>query len=158
MPRLWKSLIVTAAVLLGSLGVMSLASASTDNTTVLHLVTKTVQSTNLDLGKKGFSQGDQFLFADNVFRGGKKVGTDGGVCTATRVTSSAAPQFQCVVSVRLPEGQLTVQGLVDFSGKTSTFAITGGTGRYRDAGGYVVVPNTESNTTAITVFVDDLSE
>jgi hypothetical protein len=157
MPRPWKALIVTAAVLLGTLGVMSLASASADNTTVLHLVTKTVQSTDLDLGKKGFSQGDQFLFADNVFRGGKKVGTDGGVCTATRVTS-AAQEFQCVVSVRLPEGQLTVQGLIDFSGKTSTFAITGGTGRYRDAGGYVVVPNTDSDTTAITVFVDDLSE
>jgi hypothetical protein len=43
MRRSWKALIVTAAVLLGTLGVMSLASASTDNTTVLHLTGRALQ-------------------------------------------------------------------------------------------------------------------
>lgn len=53
MRRSWKALIVAAAVLLGTLGVMSLASASTDNTTVLHITGKILQTNFLDLGKKG---------------------------------------------------------------------------------------------------------
>ena len=41
MRRSWKALIVTAAVLLGTLGVMSLASASTD-VTIQHPVSAAV--------------------------------------------------------------------------------------------------------------------
>jgi hypothetical protein len=55
MRRSWKALIVAAAVLLGTLGVMSLASASTDNTTVLHITGKILQTQFLDLGKKGLN-------------------------------------------------------------------------------------------------------
>jgi hypothetical protein len=40
---------------------------------------------------------------------------------------------QCMVSVELPDGQLTFQGLAE--GLDNTFALTGGTGAYRNAQG-----------------------
>jgi hypothetical protein len=108
MRRSWKALTITAAVLLVSFGAMTLASAANNHTTVLHLVHKRIQTTNLDLGAKGSSPGDQMIFADDVFRDGKKVGTAGGACTAVRVTGSAI-QYHCQASVRLPKGQLSGQ-------------------------------------------------
>jgi hypothetical protein len=158
MRRSWKALAITAAVLLVSFGVMTLASASASNndTTVLHLVHKRIQTTELDLGATGSSQGDQMVFADDVFRDGKKVGTAGVTCTATRVTPSAI-QYHCQASVRLPKGQLSGQLLAWTSQQTLTYAITGGTGAYRDAGGYARVPNTQDATYPVTVFVDHLA-
>jgi hypothetical protein len=157
MRRSWKALTITAAVLLVSFGAMTLASASASNhdTTVLHLVHKRIQTTELDLGAKGSSQGDQMVFADDVFRDGKKVGTSGGACTATRVTPSAI-QYHCQASVRLPNGQLSGQLLAWTSQRTLTYAITGGTGAYQDVGGYARVPNTQNATYPVTVFLDHL--
>jgi hypothetical protein len=155
MRRSWKALTITAAVLLLSFGAMTLASASNEHSTVLHLVDKRIQTTELDLGVKGSSQGDQMVFADDVFRDGKKVGTVGGACTATQVTSSAI-QYHCQASIRLPNGQLSGQLLAWTSQQTLTYAITGGTGAYRDAGGYARVPNTQNATYPVTVFLDHL--
>jgi hypothetical protein len=157
MRRSWKALAITAAVLLISFSVMTLASASAakNDTTVLHLVHKRIETTELDLGAKGSSQGDQMVFADDVFRDGKKVGTAGVSCTAVRVIPSAI-QYHCLASVRLPRGQLSGQLLAWTSQQTLTYAITGGTGAYRDAGGYATVPNTQDATYPVTVFVDHL--
>lgn len=155
MRRSWKAFTITAAVLLLSFGAMTLASASNQHSTVLHLVDKRIQTTQLDLGAKGSSQGDQMVFADDVFRDGKKVGTVGGACTATQVTPSAI-QYHCQASVRLPNGQLSGQLLAWTSQQTLTYAITGGTGAYRDAGGYARVPNTQSATYPLTIFLDHL--
>ena len=85
----WKALTITAAVLLLSFGAMTLASAANNHTTVLHLVHKRIETTNLDLGAQGSSQGDQMIFADDVFRDGKKVGTAGGACNTPTVGASA---------------------------------------------------------------------
>lgn len=155
MRRSWKALTITATVLLVSFGAMTLASAANNHTTVLHLVHKRIQTTNLDLGAKGSSPGDQMIFADDVFRDGKKVGTAGGACTAVRVTGSAI-QYHCQASVRLPKGQLSGQLLAWTSQQTLTYAITGGTGAYRDAGGYATVPNTQDPTYPVTVFLEHL--
>jgi hypothetical protein len=155
MSRSWKALILTAAVLLGTLSVMTLASAATDNTRVLHLTDKIIQQTTLDLGKHGFSLGDQFIYGGDVFRGGKKVGTDSVVCTTTRVAGNNS-QSQCQITLSLPEGQLTAQGLLP-TGRLNVFAITGGTKAYRDAGGYVTGGGNLPNGTVITVYVDNLA-
>jgi hypothetical protein len=92
---------------------------------------------------------------DDVFRDGKKVGTAGGACTAVRATASAI-QYHCQASVRLPKGQLSGQLLAWTSQPTLTYAITGGTGAYRDAGGYATVPNTQDPTYPVTVFLEHL--
>ena len=163
MNRTRWGLLVAVVAAVGTVGWGSIAAATTTHAggrggdgTTLRLTTETVQSSSIDLGKKGLSQGDEFLFAEDLFRGEKKVGTDGGVCTATRVLPSAT-EFQCVITVSLRRGQLTLQGLFAEGQDPMRFAITGGTGAYRDAGGYAVVPSVESTTNHVTLHVEDLS-
>lgn len=112
---------------------------------VLHLVAREVAFTFIDLGDPDFSQGDQVAFTNDLLRGGTKVGKDGGWCVATRLTAAGAATFECVGSNRLPGGQVTVQGLVTYGPDEEIkeepyfFAITGGTGKYRNARGQVKI-------------------
>lgn len=114
-------------------------------TTVLHLVGREVASTFLDLGDPDFNQGDQFVFTNDLFRSGTKIGEDGGWCVVTRLTAAGAATFKCVGSNDLPGGQITVQGLVTYDPGEEIkeepyfFAITGGTGRYKTAHGQVKI-------------------
>jgi hypothetical protein len=59
-----------------------------------------------------------------------------------------------VVTARLGRDQLTVQGLA-FDQPTSVFAITGGTGRWRNAGGQVV-RSVSDTVNKLTLFISDL--
>ncbi len=86
------------------------------------------------------------MATENLLRQGKKVGTDHAGCTLTRLepptgTSKrlAAP---CLVTLALPEGQITLQGVRTGSLSSRqpprfTLAITGGTGAYKTAHGQV---------------------
>lgn len=100
----------------------------------------TTQDT-LDLGADGLSQGDRFVFNDDLFRNGKRVGFDGGECTVVRKGDApGAASYHCVYTLVLPGGQITVQGLfteneVGGRQRTVSFAITGGTKRYRNVRG-----------------------
>ena len=131
----------------------SLAFAGDDgngDATVVKLVAKTVKNTELDLGEKGFGQGDQFVETDDLFLDGKKVGTLEVVGTATRVDGDSAT-FQAAVTASLPKGDITHQGIFT-AGPTSGpepffLAITGGTGAYRSADGeteVTIVSDTEA--------------
>ena len=122
---------------------------------VIRLVAKGVQETNLDLGKKGFSQGDQELVALNLFRDGKKIGEAGNLCQFVRVTKASATDL-CQVDMSLPAGQITAQGLVRSTPAgpgTFFLAITGGTGTYQTAHGQVKITATTTNEVPITVYV-----
>jgi hypothetical protein len=92
-----------------------------------------------DVGRKGPSIGDYFVFRERVYHRGDRVGRDNGHCDVTR----AGPDrfaMQCTVTLFLRHrGQIAMQGLFAFSrrgpvGGTS-LAITGGTGWYRHASG-----------------------
>ena len=115
------------------------------STETLHLVGREVDSAFLDLGDADFSVGDQFAFTNNLLRNGEKVGEDGGLCVVTRITAAGASTFKCIGSNTLPGGQITVQGLVTYGpdeevkGDPYLFAITGGTGQYREARGEVKI-------------------
>ena len=121
---------------------------------ILNLTTLSDQEADLDLGASGPSVGDRFVFSENIFRGNKQIGTDGGECVFVRLEPNPVPQGQeptsatvnCAASVQLPKGQLTVQGLITFSeqsGDRFTLAITGGTGAYRTAHGEATVTDSE---------------
>jgi hypothetical protein len=108
---------------------------------ILHLRTVDVAETFIDLGDTGFSQGDQNVFTADVFKDDRRVGFDGGTCTVVRINPDGSSSLQCLGSNSLPDGSLTVQGLVSISaaGELQPFelAITGGTGRYKTAHGQV---------------------
>jgi len=124
---------------------------------VIRVLAREVDSADLDLGERGFSLGDRFVFTDNLFRHGRRVGTDHGECVATRIQRQAA-SFQCTATAVLRGGQITAQGAVTFSEDSSApfrLAITGGTGRFRDAGGQAVVRETGPRTTVLTFLLED---
>jgi hypothetical protein len=113
----------------------------------IRLYAPTVQFSLLDLGDTGFGLGDESAFSDDLLTApnGKTVGFDGGVCTVVRVkdASSQTGVLQCLVTFSLPHGQVTTQSLTDTSGGglsgTQPAAITGGTGRYRNARGQAAI-------------------
>ena len=98
----------------------------------------------IDVGPPGPSLGDYFVFSETLRKDGREAGTSGGQCTAVE----AIPPYttitsQCVVTLSLRRGQITLQGLVEFQTEEemgpATLAITGGTGAYRGASGEVSV-------------------
>jgi hypothetical protein len=111
-----------------------------------------------------FSLGDRVVFSDDLFtaRGGTAVGTDGAECTTVRVTNAATASgiLQCLVTFSLPAGQITTQALNtvtngQFATGTQIGAITGGTGRYRDAEGQFAVDVLSETEANITFFLGD---
>jgi hypothetical protein len=122
---------------------------------VIRLVVKGVQESSIDLGKKGFSQGDQEIVGLNVLRGGKKIGEAGQICQFVRVTQASATDL-CQIALSLPKGQITAQGLIkSTSAGPGTFflAITGGTGAYQTAHGQVKITATTTNEVPVTLYV-----
>jgi hypothetical protein len=154
------------AVVLAAGGV-ALASASTPQSSSgeqsakeFKLFAKTVQSENVDLGKKGDSIGDHFVFSDDVSRekGSAKLGTDGGVCTLVRLDGKMSATVQCVVTLSLKAGEIAVQGLATFSDQslpTFVLPITGGTGAYKAARGEIKVKELNDTDAILTVSLVD---
>jgi hypothetical protein len=142
--------LAVASVTLASASGSSAATQTSDkkSTQVIHLVARTVQEASLDLG-------EQFIFSEDLFRDGKKVGHDGGVCTLVRLVPRVLATTQCVVTASLPKGQITVQGLPTFTHGPASFllAITGGTGAYKTAHGQVKVVEVSEVESRLTLFL-----
>jgi hypothetical protein len=90
----------------------------------------------VDVGDPGPDPGDIYVFVDDVFRvndPNTKVGEALGRCT---LIHPATARFGCSINTSLPDGSIMTDGtLILVEGTTSTGAITGGTGRYRNARG-----------------------
>jgi hypothetical protein len=158
------------AVIIAVAGV-ALASANSDGRSsdehsgqVIKLFAKTVQAENLDLGAKGDSLGDQFVFSDDLSRrrGSEKIGIDGGVCTLVRLEERVSATLQCVVTVSLEDGQITSQGLVTFTdaqtNPTFVLPITGGSDDFKAARGEVKVQELSDTEANLTLFLLDGSD
>jgi allene oxide cyclase len=78
------------------------------------------------------SAGDVLAFANPVFdaENKKEVGSDNGACFRT----AAGKAWECIWTVSLSGGQITVEGPF-YDSKDSTLAITGGTEEYENASG-----------------------
>ena len=98
----------------------------------LKLVERALTDATLDLGLKGDSVGDLLTFANPVFDAVNKtqLGSDQGYCVRVVVGKS----WECIWTLILKSGQITVEGPFMDDGD-STFAVTGGTGKYSGAKG-----------------------
>jgi hypothetical protein len=152
MPRPWKVFIFLTALLAATLGFASFASAHTDNVTVLRLTAVEVESQAPTGGPP--SLGNTFVASDNLFRNGQKVGFAAIVCTLVRVQHPPFT-FQCQATASIGSDQLTAQGLA-LDQPSSVFAITGGTGRWRNAGGQVVSREISPTRSELTFYISDL--
>jgi hypothetical protein len=145
------ALIVAAA----TAGAMATTAASDDGSHedeghVIRLTTKQVHQGFVDHGAPGFSTDDQFVFSNDLYSHGEKVGEDGGSCTVTRVANAGATTLHCLGTNSLPGGQISVQGLAA-PGEPFELAVTGGTGRYRKARGQVFGENTSPTEMSIKI-------
>lgn len=155
------SIVLLAVALIGSSLMLTSANADhrdDDNGESFRLVTVANQFAAIDVGKKGETIGDYIVFSDDVYYQGKKVGYLDGTCTTTRIVGTAF-RTNCVVTVSLPGGSLTSQGVLAAASEQDasgfTIAITGGTGRYSDAGGEAHVEFVSDTKTNIHVVLDD---
>ncbi|TDO46825.1 hypothetical protein EV643_110208 [Kribbella sp. VKM Ac-2527] len=136
----------------------ALAGGSSDGIEVLNLTAQTEQFAVIDVGTPGpvLGLGDQIISSDKVFRNGKAAGTDAVTCTVVKAT---AQTLTCnwVMTIALPEGLLTLQAMADGpTGPPSeptkiTFAVTGGTGRFRSAHGSADITDNPGGTEQIAV-------
>lgn len=87
--------------------------------------------------------GDGFLFEGDLSQGGTKVGTDGGLCTATSVnTEQFSLTNSCRVTFTFPEGTLVAEDTITFSEDSDggfDVKLVSGTGAYSGAKGNVHV-------------------
>jgi hypothetical protein len=126
----------------------------------IRLTATSFAAKDVDLNPRGLSLGDQFVATENLFRQGTKAGTDHATCMLTRLEPRAgAPKrfaAQCLVTLVLPEGQVTAQGVR--TGALSqrqlprfTLAITGGTGAYTTARGQVRIVDLNATDSRLTL-------
>jgi hypothetical protein len=141
---------VAAAVI--AVGTASSASAAVPNSGTFTLRAHHGTDTNVDLGKSGFSAGDEDLFTGPLTYHGDRVGRLVGECTMVRV--GATVDQLCEFVLRIGSAQLTADGAVHAGAKgpgTFTLPIVGGTGRYRAASGVITVSATDGGAVPITV-------
>jgi hypothetical protein len=123
----------------------------------LVLKATTVQSFDVDNGAEGPSMGDRYLFSDKLTLWGKdkKVGTDGVDCVVLNVVKDDGKvtdsTMQCVGTLSLKGGQITVQGLAKWSEKVSRVAVTGGTGVFTGATGTLEVESKSEEVSKLTL-------
>jgi hypothetical protein len=89
-----------------------------------------------DLDPAGPSLGDMYVYSGSLTKDGREVGYGGGSCQFTHIDGEKITT-QCVITMELERGSLTVQALWVYGTSPLDMAITGGTGAYRNARGSV---------------------
>jgi allene oxide cyclase len=117
-------------VVAGTLAVMAAFPAPAGEK--IQLVEHADTDATLDLGAKGDSVGDLLTFANPVYDAANRTqaGSDQGYC----VRVIAGKSWECFWTLRLKEGQITIEGPFYDAGD-SVMAVTGGTGKYAGAKG-----------------------
>jgi hypothetical protein len=135
-----KSQVLLAMALGGALAAGSAyatngdGAAGADRAMRLHVVEHAVHESVVDSAPAGDSAGDLLTFHNPVYdrTDTRRVGRDMGECT--RIVPGSRGSWECRWTTFLRGGSLTVEGPF-FDTRSSTLAVTGGTGRFRDASG-----------------------
>jgi hypothetical protein len=142
MTRFRRPVLVAATVAALGTGATLLVTAPAAADQTLRLTTIAGQNTDLDLGEPGFSTGDTQVFEDDVHRNGRSVGSAVGSCTIASLAETRMV-VHCVATLAFDDGSsITAQGAGVENPQEGPdgfrWAVTGGTGRYRGAGGEAV--------------------
>lgn len=135
-----SSVALSACLLLAAWGAGAPAAVAADTAVVngsakvVTLVERATTDAVTDTGEKGDSNGDLLTWSNELFdaANAKKVGTDQGYCV--RVAKGVS--WECTWTNTLADGSITVAGSFLDKGD-STLAITGGTGAYAGARGFM---------------------
>jgi hypothetical protein len=129
------------ALVLGAAAVGANPFATASNPERIDIIARaTAINDFVDVGPAGPSPGDIYVFVDDVFLASapnQRVGQALGRCA---VIDPASVRLGCSITTSLRGGDIVTDGtLTNAPGGTSTGAITGGTGRFRNARGESVL-------------------
>jgi len=127
---------VAVLALIGTLALNgSAAGASTttgsDTTTTLRFHVEFSPFNLIDVGRPGFSDGDEIVFHDTLLQKGDRVGDELGSCV---VVDEGGALANCTMVIRLARGNITAQ-FANSPPPVKSLAVTGGTGAYRTVDG-----------------------
>jgi hypothetical protein len=126
----------------------------------LVVVSRNATETQIDNPPAGESQGDEDVITSPLFRAGKRVGRFDAHVVFTEVNlEEGVFAFQVTFTATLPGGQIVSTGVGVFDEETDdrfTAAITGGTGRYDEAGGDVRVQFVSEDAVRFVYDLEDL--
>jgi hypothetical protein len=143
--RMTRILVSATAAAALAAGAAAWATTAASAAPAQHAATPTIalyfnggKSTDVNvLHKKGFGVGDEFILNQPCYNAANHKQKEGnGYLVVTAVSRSAGEATGTIV---LSTGDVTFTGMLNFSNKPSTFAITGGTGAYSGASGYATV-------------------
>lgn len=153
---------VGVGVLLVSQAGSNAASTETQVNDTLRLDAKRVQERFVDQGASGPSVGDRYVFSENIYERGEKerIGRSLVACDLAYVSKNSRGKvtngmMQCTGTLKFGDDAVTVQGPVSWNNRTSTLAVTGGTGRYDDAHGEFEVKDVSDTRSEYTLRVRD---
>jgi hypothetical protein len=106
------------------------------------------------------SLGQELVFSETLFKRGREVGQSGVVCTVVQATPPYdTVSLHCVGTLSLRKGQITLQGLIELQGLNDPgpfkVAITGGTGKFKCAGGQATYRQTSATTAVYKLKIQD---
>ena len=128
-----------AMLLLAGAGV-ALGSSDVSSPETIHGVSKLTEGTTLDLSNCKCGLGDEQVGSFALYENGKRSGFSGVECT--KHTGFVV----CEGVAKLANGQVSFSGVSFGSGDDHVWAITGGTGNYRNARGIVKVHSLNDTT------------
>lgn len=127
------------------------AAADRDGSRVLTFLEVEDRVADVDVGAPGESPGDYFLFENRLLSadGSRLLGRDSGRCMINIRT------FTCDATARIfGKGKIVVSGTF-FAENDARIAITGGTGRFDEAGGQLTVTDRPDGNTLLVFRVSD---
>jgi hypothetical protein len=132
-----RLLVLLLVVLIGAFVLTGVATAGPRQTSTFTLVVYGQVQSEIERG---------LVFVDQIetTTGEPVDGWDGGRCINLSPDLEAVDKYMCEMVFRLPEGDLAVSAVIDFNDIVGddyelAFAVTGGTGAFRNARGEVVL-------------------
>jgi hypothetical protein len=112
-----------------------------------------VETQSAPLFTEGFL-GSRFVGVDDLSSGTRKVGSGGRSCEVVAQGEDHSGTFQCLITLALPDGLLTLQALPTLTEQgleRFKAAVTGGTDEYRHARGEARVEEVSPTETRYTI-------
>jgi allene oxide cyclase len=124
---------IVAALLVGMITISFAGAPRVTSPMRIHVVERGISDHFTDLGKEGDSAGDLLTFHNPIYNqsNSKRIGHDQGDCIRI---SPKRGTWECRWTTFIPGGSITVEGPF-YDGRSSTLAVTGGTGDFSNTRG-----------------------
>jgi hypothetical protein len=132
------SVLFVFACVAGAVGIASAGSGLNGPETIT-LIGAPNQFHEVDNPPTGDSLGDSFAFSGSLSRGSASAGYFDATCTLTHKYPTGGDRHECAYTATLPGGEVQAQGIIRLFSSRNTFdvPITGGNGRFQNAGGFL---------------------